>query len=258
MLYCMHILYWFSSENKLLFWSPKMEYEDQRAIAKMHQIWGAQKCYTGFACEGGDLACRMDDGRWKDGFAKHVFHRTGAYACLKIIHCLQKVVCISYFQLLVWFFSMEKKLCPWCAQVAQLGLKSEQLRQRHSQCVDSRLHIPGFYIKDIDLAGLTSHLTIILPSLSYYCKLQGCTQILIQSCPVRTYNACATGNRLGCLIEMDREEILISHTTKSHVKLQGGEIKRNPEMEETALQPLPAQTADLSISRLRFISPLCT
>ena len=38
----------------------------------------------------------------------------------------------------------------------------------------------------------------------------------------------------------------------------GGEIKRNPEMEETALQPLPAQTADLAISGLSFISPLCT
>ena len=35
-------------------------------------------------------------------------------------------------------------------------------------------------------------------------------------------------------------------------------MKRNPEMGETAEQPLPAQTADLSISGLRFIFPLCT
>ena len=30
-------------------------------------------------------------------------------------------------------------------------------------------------------------------------------------------------------------------------------MKRNPETGETATQPLPAQTADLSISGLRFI-----
>ena len=35
-------------------------------------------------------------------------------------------------------------------------------------------------------------------------------------------------------------------------------MKRNPETGETATQPLPAQTADLSISGLRFILPLCT
>ena len=34
-------------------------------------------------------------------------------------------------------------------------------------------------------------------------------------------------------------------------------MKRNPEMGETAIQPVPAQTADLSISGLRFMSPLC-
>ena len=42
------------------------------------------------------------------------------------------------------------------------------------------------------------------------------------------------------------------------ISVQGGEMKRNPEMGETAKQPLPAQTADLSISGLRFIFPLCT
>ena len=40
--------------------------------------------------------------------------------------------------------------------------------------------------------------------------------------------------------------------------VQGGEMKRNPEMGETAIQPLPAQTADLSISGLRFMSSPCT
>ena len=34
-------------------------------------------------------------------------------------------------------------------------------------------------------------------------------------------------------------------------------MKHNPGMGETASQPVPAQTADLSISGLRFISPLC-
>ena len=40
--------------------------------------------------------------------------------------------------------------------------------------------------------------------------------------------------------------------------LQGEEMKRNPEMGETAIQPVPAQTADLSISGLRFMSSLCS
>ena len=35
-------------------------------------------------------------------------------------------------------------------------------------------------------------------------------------------------------------------------------MKCNLEMGKTAIQPLPAQTADSSISGLRFISPLCT
>ena len=35
-------------------------------------------------------------------------------------------------------------------------------------------------------------------------------------------------------------------------------MKCDPEMGKTAIQPLTAQTADSSISRLRFISPLCT
>ena len=34
----------------------------------------------------------------------------------------------------------------------------------------------------------------------------------------------------------------------------GEDMKRNPEMGETAIQPVPAQTADLSISGLHFIS----
>ena len=35
-------------------------------------------------------------------------------------------------------------------------------------------------------------------------------------------------------------------------------MKRNPETGETATQPLPAQTADLSISGLRLVDPPCT
>ena len=38
--------------------------------------------------------------------------------------------------------------------------------------------------------------------------------------------------------------------------VQSGEMKRNLEMGDTAIQPVPAQTAKLSISGLRFISPL--
>ena len=38
----------------------------------------------------------------------------------------------------------------------------------------------------------------------------------------------------------------------------GGEIKRDPEIGKTAIQPEPAQTADLSISGSRLISSLCT
>ena len=37
----------------------------------------------------------------------------------------------------------------------------------------------------------------------------------------------------------------------------GGEIKRDPEIGKTAIQPEPAQTADLSISGSRLISSLC-
>ena len=36
------------------------------------------------------------------------------------------------------------------------------------------------------------------------------------------------------------------------------DMKHNLEMGETAMQPVPAQTADLSISRLRFMSSPCT
>ena len=38
------------------------------------------------------------------------------------------------------------------------------------------------------------------------------------------------------------------------VHVQGEDMKRNPEMGETAIQPVPAQTADLSISGLSFMS----
>ena len=40
--------------------------------------------------------------------------------------------------------------------------------------------------------------------------------------------------------------------------IQGEDIKHNPEMGETAIQPVPAQTADLSISGLLFMSSPCT
>ena len=40
--------------------------------------------------------------------------------------------------------------------------------------------------------------------------------------------------------------------------LLGGEIKRDPEMGKTAIQPEPAQTADLSISGSCLISSVCT
>ena len=40
--------------------------------------------------------------------------------------------------------------------------------------------------------------------------------------------------------------------------LPGGEIKRESEIGKTAIQPEPAQTADLSISGSRLISSLCT
>ena len=36
------------------------------------------------------------------------------------------------------------------------------------------------------------------------------------------------------------------------------DLKRNPEMGETAVQPVPAQTANLSISGLRFMSSPCS
>ena len=41
------------------------------------------------------------------------------------------------------------------------------------------------------------------------------------------------------------------------VPVPGGEIKRDPEIGKTAIQPEPAQTADLSISGSRLISSLC-
>ena len=40
-------------------------------------------------------------------------------------------------------------------------------------------------------------------------------------------------------------------------RVPGGEIKRDPEIGKTAIQPEPAQTADLSISGSHLISSLC-
>ena len=40
--------------------------------------------------------------------------------------------------------------------------------------------------------------------------------------------------------------------------LPGGEIKCDPEIGKTAIQPEPAQTGDFSISGSRLISSLCT
>ena len=39
--------------------------------------------------------------------------------------------------------------------------------------------------------------------------------------------------------------------------IQSEATKRNPEMGKTAIQPEPAQTADLSISGLRLVAPPC-
>ena len=44
---------------------------------------------------------------------------------------------------------------------------------------------------------------------------------------------------------------------KVGVYIPGGEIKLDPEIGKTAIQPEPAQTADLSISGSRLISSLC-
>ena len=44
----------------------------------------------------------------------------------------------------------------------------------------------------------------------------------------------------------------------SKVYIPGEEIKRDPEIGKTAVQPEPAQTADLSISGSPLISSLCT
>ena len=45
------------------------------------------------------------------------------------------------------------------------------------------------------------------------------------------------------------------YTLPSNV--QGEDMKRNPDMGETTIQPAPAQTADLSISGLRFMYSPC-
>ena len=44
----------------------------------------------------------------------------------------------------------------------------------------------------------------------------------------------------------------------SNLPVPGGEIKRDPEIGKTAMQPEPAQIADLYISGSRLISSLCT
>ena len=46
--------------------------------------------------------------------------------------------------------------------------------------------------------------------------------------------------------------------TFSQLSVPGEEIKRDPEIGKTAIQPEPAQTADLSISGSCLISSLCT
>ena len=46
-------------------------------------------------------------------------------------------------------------------------------------------------------------------------------------------------------------KISLNHTVQSRA------TKRTPEMGETAIQPQPAQTADLSISGLRLVAPPC-
>ena len=49
------------------------------------------------------------------------------------------------------------------------------------------------------------------------------------------------------------------HQQEIHVVVPGGEIlKCDPEIGKTAIQPEPAQTADLSISGSRLISSLCS
>ena len=52
-------------------------------------------------------------------------------------------------------------------------------------------------------------------------------------------------------------EINVTWTFSKSGQIQGGEIKRDPEIGSTAMQPEPAQTADLSISGSRLISSLC-
>ena len=46
----------------------------------------------------------------------------------------------------------------------------------------------------------------------------------------------------------------VYHRNRNKLHVQGENMKRNPEMGETAIQPVPAKTADLSISGLRFMS----
>ena len=52
--------------------------------------------------------------------------------------------------------------------------------------------------------------------------------------------------------------LLVSQSVFCIESIPGGEIKRDPEIGKTAMQPEPAQTADLSISGSRLISSLCT
>ena len=47
---------------------------------------------------------------------------------------------------------------------------------------------------------------------------------------------------------------MIKISNKTRMGIQGEDMKRHREMRESAIQPVPAQTADLSISGLRFMS----
>ena len=56
----------------------------------------------------------------------------------------------------------------------------------------------------------------------------------------------------------NRPKIVAMNTILRMVRiLPGGEIKRDLEIGKTAIQPEPAQTADLSISGSHLISSLC-
>ena len=56
---------------------------------------------------------------------------------------------------------------------------------------------------------------------------------------------------LGARVRNDGQGLERSRNEDKIEKLPGGEIKRDPEIGKTAIQPEPAQTADLSISGSR-------